>query len=487
MHNGGKVRSVPFRHRGAIHVNNNALGNAIMPKKIITIAVCVLILFLSGTILAGHNPSPLADPIPGSIPIGPHTVKLTELAYDNTSFYTNVSVAPDGSDRIFINHIGGIVQVLKNDALLPTPFLDISSTLHLTNSTGLFATAFHPDFAVPGSSGEGKFYSVSQEAPGTGVANFSDTATVFTQSVLYEWQVDSSNPDQVDPSTKRELLRIDEAGGHLLDDLAFGNNDYLYLSKGDSAQSFETNLDGTTIHGSILRIDVNDTSGNGRYSIPSDNPFVGNSDGKIEEIFAYGFRNPWRISIDQVTGKLYVGDVGQDDIEEINIVQSGGNYGWNDKEGSFFFLDGGGVTDDLSDLLSGYDGIDPIAEYDHTEGDVSITGGLVYRGSALPGLYGYYIFGDWRSGRLMSMDPVTHLIEEISIDLGGPSIAEGIIGFSETEAGELLITAVDRRFGIESRVFSVGAATVPVPVPAAMWLFGSGLIGLLGIARRKKA
>ncbi len=452
--------------------------------KIIITMLCVFLLLISSTISAAHSPPPLADPIPGTIPTGPHTVKLTELAYDDTSFYTSVSVAPDGSDRIFISHIDGIVQILEDNVLLPTPFLDISSTTHLTHSSGLLATAFHPDFAVPGSIGEGKFFTISQEAPGTGVANFSDTATVFTQSVLYEWQADGADPDQVDPSSKRELLRIDEAGGHLLDDLAFGNDGYLYLSKGDSAQSFDANLDGTTIHGSVIRIDVEDISGNGRYSIPSDNPFVGNSEGKIEEIFAYGFRNPWRISFDPATGLLYVADVGQDDIEEINIVQAGGNYGWNDKEGSFFFLDGGGVTDDLSDLPPGYDGIDPVAEYDHTEGDVSITGGFTYRGSAIPELDGYYIFGDWRSGRLMSMDPISHLIEEISIDPSGASIAEGIIGFGETEAGELLIAAVDLRFGIESRVFSVGASTVPVP--AAVWLFGSGLIGLVGIARKRR-
>ena len=161
---------------------------------------------------------------------------------------------------------------------------------------------------------------------------------------------------------------------------------------------------------------MDDTAGNGRYSIPADNPFVDNAEGKLEEIYAYGFRNAWRMSFDRVGGALYVADIGEDNIEEINIVQPGGYCGWINKEGSFVFLgfpNPTSVSDDFSLLPPGFDGIDPDAQYDHTEGDRSITGGFVYRGSRIPSLVGHYVFGDWVSGRLFNLDPMTREIQEI--------------------------------------------------------------------------
>jgi glucose/arabinose dehydrogenase len=265
----------------------------------------------------------------------------------------------------------------------------------------------HPDFAVGGSTGEGKFYTLSQEAAGTAAAHFS-TGPAVHQSVLYEWQVDSGNPDLTNLSSRREILRIDDqATVHNSDDLAFGPDGHLYMSTGDDDLDDDDSLDGTTTDGTIFRIDVDDTSGNGRYTIPADNPYVGNTDGILEEIFAWGFRNPWRIAFHPDTGALYAADIGEDGIEEIDIVTPGGYYGWNLKEGSFAFLGfNAGVTDDLTDLPNGFDGIDPLAEYDHTEGDRSITGGFVYRGSRIPALAGHYVFGDFVSGRLMHLDEV---------------------------------------------------------------------------------
>jgi hypothetical protein len=233
------------------------------------------------------------------------------------------------------------------------------------------------------------------------------------------------------------------------------------MANGDDDLDDEAMLDGSTTDGTIFRIDVDDASGNGRYTIPSDNPFVDNTDGILEEIYAYGFRNNWRISF-APSGDLYVADIGEDDIEEINLVTPG-YYGWNDKEGSFAFLGFNvGVTDDLTDLPAGFDGIDPIAEYDHTEGDQSITGGFVYRGHAIPALVGHYVFGDFVSGRLMHLDPVSGAIQEIAIDPAGVALTPtGIIGFGETEAGELLIAVTEWNFNPTGRVIAVVDGLAP--------------------------
>lgn len=271
-----------------------------------------------------------------------------------------------------------------------------------------------------------------------------------------------SNPDVIDTSTRREILRVNEKTTvHNLGDLAFGPDRYLYISKGDDDLNAAGRLDGTTVDGAILRIDVDDTSGNGRYSVPADNPFVGSGDGRLPEVFAYGFRNPWRISFDPWTAALYAADNGEDDIEEIDRVEAGGYYGWNDKEGSFAFLDFNGVTDDLSDLPPDFAGIDPVAEYDHSEGDESIAGGYVYRGGALPLLQGQYVFGDFVSGRLMHMDPPTGRIFSIAVDPAGAPLNQGIIGFGETASGELLIVVSEWNSNATGRVLRVIGGAAP--------------------------
>ncbi len=411
---------------------------------------------------ADHNPAPLADPIPGVIPAGPYTLQLAEVA-SGIVFPTKAVGIPDGSDRILITKRAGVIHLVKNGALAPTPFLDISATMVSNAGSALSTVAFHPQFAVAGSAGEGRFYTISQEAAGTGTAHFGAADPVTHQSVLYEWRVSVLDPDVADAATRREILRVNEKTSvHNLGDLAFGPDGYLYISKGDDDMTAAGVLDARAIDGSILRIDIDDTSGNGRYSVPADNPFVGDATGRIAEVFAYGFRNPWRISFDPLTGGLYAGDNGEDDIEEIDLVQPGGYYGWIDKEGSFAFLDFNGVTDDLSDLPPDFDGIDPVAEYDHTEGDRSIAGGHFYRGTALPGLQGQYIFGDFVSGRLMHMDPVTHQIATIAIDPAGAPLGQGIISFGETDSGELLIVVTNWDTTPTGRVLRVVGGTSPV-------------------------
>lgn len=419
---------------------------------------------IAGITQASHNPSTLPDPIPGTISLGPFTLEFSDIA-STFVFPTYVKAPPDGTGRLFVAERSGVIKLIKNGAIQGAPFLDISLTTVSNGGSALSSIALHPEFSVMNSPGEGLLYTVSQEAPGSGVADFGSIATVKHQSVIYEWKASTSNPDVADIGSRREILRIDEGStAHNIDDLAFGPDGYLYISKGDDDLDTSIVRDGTNIHGSILRIDIDNTSGNGRYSIPEDNPFVAAGDARIDEIYAYGFRNPWRISFNPMNGKLLVSDIGENEIEEINICESGNYYGWIDKEGSFAFLGfNSGVTDDLTDLPPGFNGVDPIAEYDHTEGDRSITGGFIYRGSLFPEMIGHYVFGDFISGRLMHIDPLTGDLQEILIDSSGAQFTAGIIGLGETEAREILLVITEQNFNPTGRILSlVGGTAVDV-------------------------
>ena len=427
--------------------------------RCLRLTALALLVLCSGSAAANHDPPPLTDPLPGAIPAGPYMVVLDEVV-TGLVFPTKAVGVPDGSDRILATRRAGVVRLVKNGSLQPAPFLDISATTVSNSGSALSTLVFHPQFATPGAAGEGRFYTLSQEAAGSGVAHFGALSPVAHQSVLYEWRTSLANPDVADPATRREILRVNERTTvHNLNDLAFGPDGYLYIAKGDDDLAATGVLDATTVNGAILRIDVDNPAGNGRYSIPARNPFIGGPGGRLPEVYAWGFRNPWRIGFDTASGRLYAADNGEDDIEEINVIESGGYYGWNDKEGSFVFLDFNGVTDDLTDLPADFAGIDPLGQYDHTEGDESIAGGFVYRGNALPALRGQYVFGDFTSGRLMHMDPLTGAIYTIGVSSTGAALGQGIIGFGETATGELLITVSDWNSNPTGRVLRIAGGT----------------------------
>ncbi|MBN1816548.1 MAG: PQQ-dependent sugar dehydrogenase [Sedimentisphaerales bacterium] len=419
---------------------------------------------------------PLEDPIPDPIDKGPIVIELEPVA-EGLAAPVHLEEANDGTGRIFIVDQPGQVWILQNGSVLPEPFLDVSARLvsplgilgsHDENDfdeRGLLGLALHPHFADTGHPGYGKVYTYSSE-PVDAAADFTTAEPVVPfnhQSVVAEWTVDAGNPDRIDPASRREIMRIDEPQfNHNAGMLAFGKDGYLYIAIGDGGAADDQapghgptgngqNIE--TVHGSILRIDplapaqtpdsADPVSVNGAYRVPASNPRIG-IDG-VDEIYAWGFRNPFRFSFDRLTGELIVGDVGQNYIEEVDIVQQGGNYGWNLKEGSFRFDPvTGTVTDDLSGLPAGL--IDPVAQYDHDEG-ISIIGGYVYRGSAIPELNGIYVFGDFSTafsvplGRLFWSDLSNGQIQEFV--LGGNDRAFGLFlkGFGQDADEELYVLA----------------------------------------------
>jgi|GEM_PF-979544 len=317
--------------------------------------------------------------IPGSE--GALTAKIHLIA---RGFYSPLicTNAGDGSGRLFIGEQTGKIIILKNGTRLSKPFLDLSSKIvkisKIYDERGLLGLVFHPNYK-----NNGRFF-VYYSAPknGTGINH---------EAIIAEYHV-SSNPDVADASSEKIIFRVNEPEmNHNGGQLAFGPDGFLYIGFGDGGGAGDQHGsigNGQNISvplGKILRIDINNGT---MYSIPSDNPFV-NTDG-LDEIYAYGFRNPFRFSFDSVTGQLFVGDVGQDMWEEVDIVEKGGNYGWRILEGNHPY-DIALATElgiNLSTLQP------PIFDYSHNVGH-SIIGGYVYHGAHSPKLLGKYVFGDW--------------------------------------------------------------------------------------------
>lgn len=254
-------------------------------------------------------------------------------------------------------------------------------------------------------------------------------------------------------------------------DLAFDNNDNLYISLGDGGGANDqgpghgllgNSRNSSNVLGSILRIDpLGMNSANGKYGIPIDNPFV--DEAGEDEIFAFGLRNPYRMSFDAMTDDLYTADVGQNEVEEVDLITSGGNYGWNWKEGSFFFYNSANTGTFISSVAPpGLPNnlVEPIAEYDHDDG-VSITGGYVYRGTQIAALQGRYVFGDFLR-RLFYLDDSQNILEFL-----GSGVSAFVAGFGQDADNELyVVTREDSRpSGFEGKLqkimLSGGAFSAP--------------------------
>lgn len=294
-------------------------------------------------------------------------------------------IPPDGSERLFLVQQTGKILILPKDraAAGTRTFLDVSDRMAVENDfeEGLVGFAFHPRYKE-----NGLFYTCyAQQNPKI--------------NRLSEWRVSATDAQTGDPTTERVLLEIPRPyWNHNSGSLLFGPDGLLYFSVGDGgkrddAARLSQNL--FAMNGKILRIDVDSRTGRRAYGIPSDNPFV-KTEGALPEIWCYGLRNPWGISFDPATGALWCADVGQDQREEINIIVKGGNYGWSFREGTQPFT----LRTDAPPKDAAF--IDPVFDYERSQG-ISITGGLVYRGSGHPDLRGAYIYGDWGSGRIWAL------------------------------------------------------------------------------------
>ncbi len=452
----------------------------------------------------------LLDPIPE--PIGKSTIQIElQPVASGLSAPNYLTTAPQDRGRLFVVDQAGSVRLIQNGQLSDTPFLNVSERLPQLgvrgtfdetdfDERGLLGLAFHPGFNDVNSAGHGKLYTYHSEPVG-GAADFTvplpADASFNHQSVISEWTVDATDLNRVDPNSRRELMRVDQPQfNHNAGMIDFGPDQFLYIAFGDGGQA-DDNAPGhgeigngqnpTNVLGSLLRIDVlGNNSINGQYGIPDDNPFVGQA-GMLDEIFAYGFRNPFRFSFDDESSRLIVADVGQRNIEEVDIVTAGGNYGWRLKEGTFAFdFTTGDISEDVAGLPA--DLIDPVLQYDHDEG-LSIIGGFVYRGREIPELEGKYVFGDFSTefgnprGRLLIGDLETGVIEELTIGLEGRELGLYVKGFGEDADGELHLLAGTNLgpFGSSGQVLRI----TPVPEPAAVLLTWIATLGLFLVARTR--
>ncbi len=343
--------------------------------------------------------------------------------------------AGDGSGRVYVVEQHGAVH--RIDPATPERtdvFLDISARVSRRgNEEGLLGLAFDPGFAENGS-----FYVYY-------------SAASPRRSVLSRFETGANGLG--DPAAESVLLEVGQPySNHNGGMIAFGPDGMLYVALGDGGSAGDPRRHGQdlgTLLGTILRIDVTQPAGGAPYAIPADNPFVGRS-GARGEIWAYGLRNAWRFSFDRETGDLWTGDVGQDALEEVDVVRRGGNYGWNVMEGSLCFrsasCDSGAFEP-------------PVAKYGRDAG-CSITGGYVYRGQRLPGLRGVYLYADFCSGRIWGLrfdgERVTEQAQLARADFQVPS-------FGEDEAGEVYVLGFDG--GIYTFAGPPGQATQPSPTP----------------------
>lgn len=444
----------------------------------------------------------LTDPLP---PVEPAVVQVGVVDVATLPGPPTVLRDPgDASGRLFVATRPGEVLVLQDGQVQPAALLDLRSRVLLGGERGLVGLALAPGFSDPDAPGHHTLFTFTSEAV-EGSADFTvstplpQAAAMDHQSVIAAWQLDPADPTRVDPATRRELLRIDQPQAtHNGGEVVFGPDGMLYIALGDGGGANDVGAghspggnaqDVSNVYGSILRIDAFGAgSANGRYGVPADNPFVGTAG--IDEIWAYGLRNPYRMGFDAPTGRLIAGDVGQNHVEEVNVIARGGNYGWPLKEGSFRFDQAdGSISDDLSGLPAGL--IDPALQYDHDDGR-AVIGGHVYRGAFVPDLQGMYVFGDmgpgFTSGQLLVGDldsgelhtladstPITGLLYGLYPDARGEPYALSSEGDVQRIVAPLRLTSPAEPQGVErGQVFRVTWVAAPEVQAVQLWAVGPG-------------
>jgi len=342
------------------------------------------------------------------------------------------ATAPRDDARVFVVERSGRIRIVADGALLEPPFLDLRGRVATTGEQGLLGLAFPPDYDA-----HGAFYVYYNDLAG--------------DSVLARFLTRDDDPDLADPASEEVLLRIDQPAGrtnHKGGTIAFSPVDeMLYWALGDGGGANDPDdlaQDPQSLLGKMLRLDVSGGPGTG-YAIPPDNPFAGD-DGVRDEIWALGFRNPFRWSFDSVTGDLWIGDVGQGQREEVDFEAAGDpggrNYGWKVHEGTRCHLPRPGLPCESPSAPDRF--TFPVHEYvTHERGTCAITGGTVYRGRSRPRLVGAYVFADYCSDRIELRRPdgtIANLSAALTVDAGR---IDGVVAIAEDGFGELLIVSAD--------------------------------------------
>jgi len=332
--------------------------------------------------------------------------------------------ANDGSNRVFVATQHGVVHAFANDqkATETKVLLDIQDRVQYddkTNEEGLLGMALHPDYKKNGE--VFIFYTPKKER---------------TSNIVSRFRPSKDDPGKLDPSSEEVLVTYSKRPfwNHDGGTIAFGPDGFLYTVHGDGGSGndpFDNGQKLSNFFGKVLRIDVNSKADGKNYAIPKDNPFVGVKDA-LPEIYAYGLRNPWRMSFDRKGGQLWLADVGQNLYEEINLIAKGGNYGWNRREAMHpFGAKGSGLKKEFTE---------PIWEYHHDIGK-SITGGTVYRGKALPELEGHYVYADYVSSKIWALK-YDDKAKRVTANHPIPDPAKPVLSFGEDEQGELYFLVV---------------------------------------------
>jgi glucose/arabinose dehydrogenase len=367
------------------------------------------------------SPAPTGTPAAG----GPPAIAVQQVL-DGLDSPVDIAYRPDDPTSIFIVEQTGRIRIVRDGKLVDRPFLDIRSLVLSGGEQGLLGLAFLP------SAKTGRFFVYYTDRDG--------------KENVASYDTSSANADQADPSTARIWLTMDDPfPNHNGGSLAFGPDGMLYIGTGDGGGGGDPLDSGRhldTLLAKVLRIDVGKDLGQGaspRYRVPPDNPFLATK-GARPEIYLTGLRNPWRFRFDRATGDLWIGDVGQNSWEEIDVVRSGTlgglDFGWNVLEGTHCFR-GQAVTCDEQGLTL------PVAEYGHDQG-CSVTGGTVYRGARAPALQGWYVFSDYCSGSFWAIDAANASPEHTAEPTPAATSRHSISAIAEDAAGELYATDLSR-------------------------------------------